>query len=292
MATADVPLYPELKQDIKVDVCIVGAGMAGLTTAYLLAKEGRSVAVLDDGPLASGQSQRTTAHLANAIDDRYFEVEKIHGQAGAKLAAESHTAAIDRIEAIVAEEGIDCDFERLAGYLFSADDSTDILTRECEAATRAGLNVELVQRSPLVSLTPGPCLRFPRQAQFHPLNYFAGLAQAIERLGGRIYCKTHVKQIEGGPQSHVITENGHTVSAEAIVVATNTPINDMFAIHTKQAAYLTYAICAAVPSEDVPKALYWDTLGAYHYIRLQDVGDGHSMPVSYTHLTLPTIYSV
>src|SRR5437764_1330955 len=117
MATAPVPPQPPLTEDAQADVCVVGAGIAGLSTAYLLARAGRSVVVLDDGPVGGGQTQRTTAHLSNAIDDRYVEIEKTHGADGSRLAAESHTAAIDRIETICAEEKIDCDFQRLDGYL-------------------------------------------------------------------------------------------------------------------------------------------------------------------------------
>src|ERR1043165_5657654 len=89
-----------------------------MTTAYLLGREGESVVVLDDGEIGGGMTGRTTAHLVNALDDRYFELERLHGEEGARLAAESHTAAIDRIAAIVRTESIDCDFERLDGYLF------------------------------------------------------------------------------------------------------------------------------------------------------------------------------
>ena len=98
MGTADLPSRPALAQDITTDVCVVGAGIAGLTTAYLLADEGRSVVVLDDGPIAGGETSQTTAHLVNALDDRYFAIESMHGEKGARLAAESHTAAIDRDE--------------------------------------------------------------------------------------------------------------------------------------------------------------------------------------------------
>src|SRR5438067_1187482 len=116
MATAEMPSRPSLDKDTRADVCVVGAGIAGLTTAYLLADEGQSVVVLDDRPIGGGETSRTTAHLVNALDDRYFEIESMHGEKGAQLAAESHTAAIDRIEAIVANENIECDFERLDGY--------------------------------------------------------------------------------------------------------------------------------------------------------------------------------
>src|SRR4051794_1951044 len=98
MASEKIEAFQTLNQNISTDVCIVGAGIAGLTTAYLLTREGVSVVVLDDGPILSGETERTTAHLVTALDDRYFELDKIHGQRGASLAAESHRTAIDRIE--------------------------------------------------------------------------------------------------------------------------------------------------------------------------------------------------
>src|SRR3954463_4291106 len=108
MATASLPQFSSLSGDDRADVCIVGAGIAGLTTAYLLSREGKSVIVLDDGPIVSGETERTTAHLVTALDDRYFELERLHVEQGAKLAAESHRTAIDTIERIVREENIDC----------------------------------------------------------------------------------------------------------------------------------------------------------------------------------------
>jgi glycine/D-amino acid oxidase-like deaminating enzyme/nitrite reductase/ring-hydroxylating ferredoxin subunit len=276
MATSSRPAFGPLRADTAVDVCIVGAGIAGLTTAYFLAREGRSVLVLDDGPIAGGQTQRTTAHLSNAIDDRFFEVEKIHGEEGCRLAAESHTAAIDRIESIVREEAIDCDFSRLDGYLFLGEgDLPDTLDRELDAAHRAGLrDVHRIQRAPIASFDTGPSLVFPRQGQFHPLKYFAALANAIVRLGGTIYGDTHVSKIEGGSPATVTTDKGTTVTAKVVVVATNPPISDRVAIHTKQAPYLSYVISAPVPAGSVTKALYWDTASIYHYIRLQQGADG------------------
>jgi glycine/D-amino acid oxidase-like deaminating enzyme/nitrite reductase/ring-hydroxylating ferredoxin subunit len=276
MATAEMPSEPALAEDTRADVCVVGAGIAGMTTAYLLAREGKSVVVIDDGPVGGGMTGRTTAHLVNALDDRYFELERLHGGRGSRLAAESHTAAINRVEAIVKEEWIDCDFERLDGYLFvPPGDAKKILDDELEAAHRAGLtSIEKVERAPLADYDTGPALRFPRQAQFHPLKYLAGLARAVKRDGGRIYTGTHAGKIEGGRPARVETGGGALITADSVVVATNTPVNDRFAIHTKQAAYLTYVIGARVPSGSVTKALYWDTPDPYHYVRLQTVGEG------------------
>jgi glycine/D-amino acid oxidase-like deaminating enzyme/nitrite reductase/ring-hydroxylating ferredoxin subunit len=279
MATANAGRRPSLTADATADVCIVGAGIAGLTTAYLLAREGKSVIVLDDGPIAGGQSQRTTAHLASAIDDRFIEIERVHGEEGSRLAAESHAAAIERIDSVVTAEDIDCDFQRLDGYLFvPAGESDEILDKELAAAHRAGLGgVEIVSRAPIASFNTGRSLRFPRQGQFHPLKYFAGLADAIERLGGRICCGTHVSSVEGGDSPRAEVKDGPTIKAKAIVVATNPPMNDMYVIHTKQAPYLTYAIAAGVPAGSITKALYWDTLNYYHYIRLQPGADGNEL---------------
>lgn len=273
MATAAVPEQASLTGNTHSDVCIVGAGIAGLTTAYLLAREGRSVIVLDDGRIGGGMTERTSAHLSNAIDTRYFEIERLHGEKGARLTAQSHTTAIDRIEAIVNEEGIDCDFERLNGYLFVPPGGPkDVLEREVKAAHRAGLNdVEQVERAPIASFDTGMCLRFPRQAQFHPLKYITGLSRAIEGNSGRIFSGTHASKMEGGAQARVETSNGYVVTADAIVIATNTPVNDIVTIHTKQAPYTSYVIGARIPHSSVTKALYWDTADPFHYVRVQGV---------------------
>lgn len=272
LETVTIPSRPALSQDIEADVCVVGAGIAGLTTAYLLAEAGRSVVVLDTGSTAGGETSRTTAHLVNALDDRYYDLETLHGPNGARLAAESHTMAIGRIERIVAKEKIECEFERLDGYLFAPPGESDgILEKELAATHRAGLTgVELVRRAPLEDFDTGPCLRFPRQAQFHPLKYLDGLVRALEKKGGRVFNETHAEQFQEGPPGQVVTGKGSVVSAGAIVVATNTPVNDWVAIHTKQAAYRTYVIGVTIPKGSVTKALYWDTLDPYHYVRIED----------------------
>ena len=278
MATANTPLQSRLKENIRTDVCIIGAGIAGMTTAYLLAKEGRSVVVVDDGAIGGGMTGRTTAHLTNAYDDRYVEMEKLHGADGARLIAESHTAAIDKVEQIVAEEQIECGFERVDGFLFMPpNESPELLNDELKACHRAGLvGVEIVQRAPVESFDTGPALRFPRQAQFHPLEYLTGLTRAFTRAGGRIFSETHATTITGGDEARVETSPGASVRCDAIVVATNTPVNDRVAIHTKQAPYVTYVIGVRVPKGSVKHTLLWDTLDPYHYVRVQS-GEGRDI---------------
>ena len=268
----EMPSQAVLTENRDADVCVVGAGIAGMTTAYLLTQEGKSVIVLDDGCIGGGETARTTAHLSNALDDRYTEIEQLFGRQGARLAAESHTTAIDCIESIVRTENIACDFERLDGYLFvPPDESTGVLQRELLATHGAGLTeVEWIERAPLDCFDTGPCLRFPRQAQFHPLKYLAGLSGAIKRDGGMIFIGTHVDEIDGGRPARVTTETGSTVTADAVVVATNSPINDLLVTHLKQTSYRTYVIAARIPKGAVTKALYWDTADPYHYVRLSE----------------------
>ena len=276
--TQDVLPEPPMSSDLRADVCIVGAGIAGLTTAYLLARHGRRVIVIDDGPTAGGETCRTTAHLVTALDDRYAHLEELHGPDGARLAAESHAAAIDQIERIVHDEAIECDFTRLDGYLFvPPGDDPSQLARELEAAHRAGLaDVAWVERAPVASFETGPALRFPRQAQFHVLKYLNGVAAAAKRDGVRIYNRTHAYSFSGGAPARVDTDRG-TVTADAIVVATNTPVNDLVAIHTKQAAYRTFVVGARVPRGAVPQILLWDTADPYHYVRIQRLGEQHDV---------------
>lgn len=273
MCASTRPEFSGLTQNESTDVCIVGAGIAGLTTAYLLTKAGKSVIVLDDGPIISGETERTTAHLVAVLDKRYYELEQLHGEDGARLAAESHTAAIDTIERIVRDEHIACDFERVDGYLFNAPNQPpDLLDRELAAALRVGLlSTEMVDRAPITTFNTGRALRFRRQAQFHPLKYLAAVARAIVRDGGRIYTDTHVTKIHGGQSAHAETQHNHTVSCKAIVMATQTPINDWLIIHAKQTAYRSYVIGVAIPARTVPKALYWDTSDPYHYVRTTEL---------------------
>ncbi len=270
MSVGKIPARGALSGDLRADVCIIGAGIAGLTIAYRMARPGRKIVVLDDGPIAGGESCRTTAHLCNALDDRFVELERLHGQEGARLAAQSHAAAVDEIARIVAAERIDCDFERLDGYLFQPEGNPEFLLEELEAARRAGIEAaELVQRVPIASFDFGRAIRFPDQGQFHILSYLRGLALAATRNGAWIHDGTHVATVEPGRPARVVTAGGPVVTADAVVVATNTPVIDRVTMHTKQAAYRTYVVAGHVAEDSVPHVLLWDTLDPYHYVRLQ-----------------------
>ena len=266
-----MPVFTPLTRDFHTDVCIVGGGIAGLTSAYLLTKEGKRVCLLEDSELCSGQTGRTTAHFTSSLDYRYFELEKYHGHEGARVAAESHSTAIEKVIEIIKSEKIECDMDILDGYLFAAGDNRkNILLKELVSTHRAGLkNVEWVEYSPLNFFKSGPALKFPRQMQLHPLKYLNKLIHCIAKGSGDIFTNTHVVEVKGGKQAYVKTKDGHTVYCDSIIVATNTPINDLVVVHTKQAAYRTYVLAFKIPKDSMMSALYWDTLDPYHYIRIE-----------------------
>ncbi len=266
----EIATLPPLNQDLTTDVCIVGGGIVGLTCAYFLLQRGLSVAVIEAGAVGGGQTSRTTGHLAWALDDRFFELEHLFGLEGARTAAQSHREAIKAIEKIIQNEQINCDFEKLDAYLFLApQDSEDILEKEWKTLQKFGMPVKKLEQAPIRSFDTGPCLQFSDHAQLHIFKYLEGLIHAILKKNGKIYAHTHVNRIQEGSPCYVVTDHHHIITAKSVIVATNTPINDRFMIHTKQAPYRTYVIAGTVPKGSVAKGLYYDTPDPYHYIRIQ-----------------------
>src|SRR5207253_3240435 len=142
------------------------------------------------------------------------------------------------------------------------------LEEECHAAQRAGVAVEWTSHAPLEDFDTGPCLRFFRQGQFHPMKYLRGLARAIEHHGGKIYSGTHAQELQDGSPAVVRTSHGPAVQAGSVVIAANAPIFETYGLYTADASYRTYAIAARIRKGLVKRALYWDTPDPYHYVRL------------------------
>lgn len=275
MSKAPVVEAAPLSADTEADVAVVGSGIAGLSTAYELARLGRSVIVIDRGAIGSGMTARTTAHLASELDDYYYELIHARGEDEARRYHESQVAAINRIEAICGTEGTACDFRRLDGYLIPSEEGgLDVLEREFEACQVLGVEVAWAERAPMPGLDSGRCLRFPNQGRFHPTRYLGGLARSITRHGGRLFAQTaYVDHREEDGGVVLETEAGPRIRAGAAVFATNSPVNDTVELHTKQVPMRTYAIAGRVPRGSVPDALVWDTLEAYHYVRLQELSE-------------------
>lgn len=263
----EMPADPPLIGDMNADVCVVGAGIAGLTTAYLLLKEGKSVVIVDAVGVAAGETGRTTAHLTWVMDDRFSHLESLIRTDETLRVVESHQRAVDMIEAIITQEHIDCDFERIDGFLTASDSEQEkIFGEEVTAIRHLGLQMDEMDEITVPGVNVGRVMRFHRQGTFNAGKYMAGLAHAVRRMGGRIFTG-RVVETKGGGAPFIRTEDGAHVYARAVVVATNTPINDRVTMHTKQYAYRTYVIGCAVDKGAFPGFLLWDLGDPYHYVR-------------------------
>jgi len=263
--------YPKLENDHAADILVIGAGMTGLTAAYLLAKKGRKVTIIDSGNIWSGETGRTTAHLTEEFDAGYAQIEKLHGEKNAKLMLKSQRAALQFIDETVRELNVDCEFSRVDAYLFlHPTDKKESLQEELETLHRIGWPEVQMTEAAIPGFEKGPCLRFPNQAQFHPLKYLAALAAEVITQGGVIFSNTRAQAVESGK---VTTADDHTITAAEIIVATHSPIKNIL-FFLKEAAYRTYVIGAEIPKGSVARALYWDTGSQgvdndpYHYVRV------------------------
>jgi len=261
-ATSTPPTFPPLMADVEVDVVVIGAGVTGLVAAMLLAATGKRVTVVEARQIGCGVSHRSTAHLTEAVDMRYQQIESDFGRTEAQLVAQSSRAAIEKISELVKAFSIPCDFTRRPGFLYTEKSSdVEMLQKELEAARRAGLPVELLSEAPLPFATKG-ALRFPDQAQMHIARFLGGLAAAAQAKGAQIHEDSRVLTIEDGEPCIVHLEHGPTIRARDVFVATHAPLNRVF-LQTKIAAYRSYVL--AFPDADLRDGLFWDTEDPYHY---------------------------
>jgi len=278
--------FKPLEENVNTDIVIVGGGLAGISIAYCLTQEGRKVVLVEDGFIGSGETGRTTAHIVTALDNRYYTLENIFGVEDTKLIAASHKEAINFIENTIKKEKINCEFERLNGYLFlHPSDDKESLKKEVKAASLAGIEVKENDSVPGLITDEGKCICFPGQAQFHPMKYLKALCEVIVQKGGKIYTETHAAKID---HNGLTTKAGYKIKANHIVVATNSPVNDKYAVHLKQSAYRTYVIGALIKKNSLQRALWWDTgdikenpdFPPYHYVRVQSYNDQYDLLIS------------
>lgn len=266
----DIPSYKPLGSTIvEADVCVVGGGLAGLSTAYALAVEGKKVVLLESREIMSGESGRTTAMLMSALDDRFYAIKEMHGAVGAKMAAQSHIQAVNIIEENAKRENIDCDFVRLDAYLFSEPSQASELDTELPYAIEAGhVGAHIIENAPIPGMSSAKAIVFPNQGQFHPVKYMAGLAKGITSRGGQIFTHTRASEFNDGPNASVKTTENGVVNCKNIVVATCNPVVNSFSMILKQEPYRSYVIVGDVPKGSVKSAMFWDNQDPYHYARL------------------------
>lgn len=266
--------YPPVQGDARADVVIVGGGIVGLTSAYLLAKAGRSVLVVDRERIAMAETGHTTAHLQIVLDTRLRDLVPRFGLKGAKLGWDSQMEAVRLIESIARDERIACELVRTDAYLYanpSKPEDADMLREEIRLARKIGYEAHEADPGE-VPYGAAFAVRFPDQGKFHVRKYLLGVARAAERMGARIHEGTEVAAIEEGAPARVRTRDGHTLTGDWVIQATNTPSVANELIHTNLYPYRTYAIGAYVPRGVFQERLYWDTEDPYHYTRVEQQG--------------------
>lgn len=266
---------PALNGDLESEVVVIGAGVAGLTAALELSRNGKKVVVLEAHRVGAGESQRTTSHLTEVLDQRFFEMADSFGDEVAVLMAQGQRMAIDFIERQVSDLNIDCGFSRLDGYLFAAagnQEQREELEEEARACERLKLGGHRVSSVEGIAMSTGGALRFERQAQLIPGPYLQALARQVEAEGGRIFEQTMVKSVDDSDRCEVVADRGIVV-ADHVIVATNAPMHTKLMLHVSIENYRSYVVASAWP-EDRPLPLLSDLAEPYHYIRTQSIDGG------------------
>lgn len=273
ISTTNPTSFPTLSGDRNVDVAVVGGGITGLTAAVLLKRAGKTVVVLEKNRIVVGETGHTTAHLTEVTDAGAKEIVSSFGKENARLVYASTREALDQIARFVEQDRIACRFRRVPAYLYSeTEEDIDWLREEAEAAAQLGVDCEFTREVPLPFPTQGGVL-YRNQAQFHPREYLLPMARLVDGGGSFVFEDTAVTNCQDGEPCVVETERGR-VSCGAILVATNVPINNRVTMHTKLAAYRTYAIASRVQTPGSIQGLFWDTDDPYRYTRTSDTRDG------------------
>ena len=266
--------FPALNHDIMVDVAIVGGGIAGVTTAKLLKKMGKTVAIVESKKIAEGVSGHTTAKVTSLHQLIYADLIKNLGFEKAKVYAESNQAALERVATFVTDEQIDCDFSRRSAYTFAEpEQGINEIEQEYEAALKLGLPAHFVPDTPLPFSVAG-AIRFDNQAQFHPRKYLLHLAQSVQGEGSYVFEDTKVTNVEEEKTfCQVMTDRG-TIMAKNVVVTTHLPILDSGLFFAKTYPQRSYIVGARINPDRAPEGMFIGSGKSYFSVRTTPSPDG------------------
>lgn len=269
-STPDKSFQP-LTADLRIECCVIGAGITGLTTALLLQRAGMNVAVLEMDGIARGATGYTTAKVTSLQGTVYSQLESKHGADAAALYADGNDAALAQVASLVREGSIDCDWEVKANYTY-CEDPSDLakIEQEADAASRAGLAVELVHETDLPFEIAG-AVRLDGQAQFHPRKYLLHLVDELERGGCLFFDHTRATGLDEGDPC-VVETTGGAVRADYVVAATHYTFLDRSMMFPRVHPARSYAMVGPVPDGNVPSGMYLSTEPSWS-VRTVRVGD-------------------
>ncbi|HEY8401352.1 MAG TPA: FAD-dependent oxidoreductase [Cytophagaceae bacterium] len=268
---------PTFKGVEEADVVIIGAGITGLTSAYLLAKAGKKVMVLEALSIGAGTTGNSSCHLTTDIDEEYRNIYKSFDKTTIRLVAESRLKAIGLIEQISKEHSIECDFRRLPGYLYTEiPENVQDIKEEADYALEAGLSVSLVDDVPL-PFKAVKALRFDGQAEFNVQKYLHGLAKVCQSLGCRIFENSRVVNLEEKDDYVLVNTRNGQVKTPIAIEATHLPIF-FNVLQALSSPYRSYMIVAKINGE-YPDGLFWDDVDPYHYTRTYRTQEGSFLVV-------------
>ncbi|MDG5804701.1 FAD-dependent oxidoreductase [Streptomyces ossamyceticus] len=269
--------HPALDGDLVVDVAVVGAGIAGISTAWELARTGRTVALLEADRVAAGVTGHTTAKVSALHTLIYDRLRRHRGAEAAHLYARSQTAAIRHAAAVVDELGIACDWEDTEAYTYAEDEGrVDELRAEAEAAREAGLPASFVTETGLPFPVAG-AVRVAEQAQFHPRAYLLALVDDLVSRGGAVHERTRVTRLKEGSPCRLTTEAGFTVTAGDVVVATHYPVFDRALLFTRLSPRRELVLTAPIPADADPHGMYITREQRTRSARTAPYGDGRRL---------------
>lgn len=218
--------YPSLQDNIKTDILVVGGGITGITTAYLLQKEGFDVAIIDSGRIALSTSGNTTAKITSLHDLKYAGLIRKLGREGAEKYGVANESAIKLIENIITENNIQCDFSHQPAYVYTQDDKNlEKIEDEVNAAKLLGLPACFKPSIP-VPITVEGAICFENQAQFHPRKYLLAMADIFVKNGGSIFENTTAIDIHEDRECMTSTRDGFTIISGKVIVASHFPFYD------------------------------------------------------------------
>lgn len=271
------PAHAPLTKDIEVDVAVVGAGIAGLSTAWELARAGRRVAVLEADRIASGVTGYTTAKVSALHSSVYARLRGTWGPEAARLYAMSQQDAVERVADIVRELEIACDLERADAYVYAADSSSSpAIEAEADAAVEAGLPASYVTVTGLPFDVAG-AVRLDGQLQFHPRKYLLALAADLVGRGGLVFERSRVTKLSEGTPCRVTTESGQSVTARDVVVATHYPVFDRAMLFARLSPRRKLAVAAPVEADLAPVGMYITEDEGRRSVRTTPLGDGQRL---------------